>query len=516
MDKQYALNTLAKGAGWAATGMVLSKLMTYFYRAIIARFLYPSAYGQLSVGLAVLSLVNTLALLAMGPTIKKYVSEYLAKDDKASVIGTIYSSIGVVLPLSILASAAMFFSAGFLSTDIFNTQNPEQLKTVIQVLAFVPVFGNLLDLLDSVALAYQKVKYEVFTEMIFRNIIQLSATVTFLFLGYGIISAALGWLLGTVFAVLFIAVLIERNLGPIFSSDLKPNYQPRKLIAFSTPMIAGAFIGTLLGHVDTLLLGYFLNDTQVGIYNVALPTAAMIVIPYQALNKLALPSISEIKEKNEDEIPNLIKTLTRWSISVMFPAFSLILLFSEQVIRLLFGSQYVSGSLALIILAFGRFMQGATGHLGSIIQTYEETQIIFKNSLVKLGLNIGLNIALIPIFGIVGAAIATAATISFMNLLLAAEVYYIKGIHPFSKDSFKPIIACAPAIGLVYLSVKLYFEVVPVWSLVPAGALFGIIYLITLVKINGIKEEDRKIIISIGTKIGEKEKAQKISELLIK
>jgi O-antigen/teichoic acid export membrane protein len=496
--------------------MVVSKFMTYFFRAVIARFLDPSSYGQFSLGLAALSLVNTLALMAMAPAIKKYVSEFLAQNDEASAIGVIYSSIGIVVPLSLLGSVFLFFSAGFLATEVFNTQNPQQLKSIIQILAFVPVFGNMLDLLDAVALAYKKVKYEVMTEMIFRNIVQLVTVVIFLALGFEILSAAISWLFGVIFGVIFIAVLIERNLGSIFRTDIKPNYMPRKLLNFSAPLILGSMVGTLLGHSDTLLLGYFLTDTQVGIYNVAFPTAALIVIPYQALNKLALPSISDIKERNEEEIPDVIKTLTRWSISVSLPVFALIVLFSEQVIQLLFGPQYISGALALIILAFGRFVQTATGHLGSIIQTYEETQIVFKNSLLKLVLNIILNITLIPIIGIVGAAIATAGTTIFMNLLLAAEVYYIKRIHPFSLDGFKPVLACIPAIAVVYFFLKVSFETVPMWSLVPGGILFGIIYIVSLININGIKEEDRSIIIGIGRKMGEEEKAEKLADIMIR
>lgn len=515
MVRQKALNTIAKGAGWAAIGMFVSKIMTYFYRAIIARFLDPSAYGQFSLGLAALSLVNTLALMAMAPAIKKYVSEFLAKEDESSAIGVIYSSIGIVLPLSVLGSLFLFFSAGFLSTEVFNTESPEQLKSIIQILAFVPVFGNMLDLLDAVALAYKKVKYEVMTEMIFRNIVQLISVTVFLALGFKILSAAISWLLGVIFGVFFIAYLIERNLGPVFRTDIKPRYMPRKLLRFSTPLILGSMVGTLLGHSDTLLLGYFLTDTQVGIYNVAFPTAAMIVIPYQALSKLALPSISDIKEKNEADVPKVIKTLTRWSISVSLPVFALITLFSEQVIQLLFGPQYISGAMALIILAFGRFVETATGHLGSIIQSYEETQIVFKNSVIKLVLNIVLNIILIPFIGIVGAAIATAGTTAFMNLLLAAEVYYIKGIHPFSVDGLKPLIACIPAVSLVYFMLKTLFETVPMWSLIPGGFLFIIIYAVTLIKINGIKKEDRSIITGIGRKIGEEEKAEKLADLII-
>ncbi|MFT4867550.1 MAG: O-antigen/teichoic acid export membrane protein, partial [Candidatus Nanohaloarchaea archaeon] len=424
MDKQKTLNALAKGAGWAAIGMVVSKFMTFTFRAVIARFLDPSAYGQFSLGLSVLVILNSIAFLAMGSAAKKYISEYLTKDDFASVKGAIYSSFGLVLPFSLLATAVMFFGADFIAYDVFNTENPQQLKTIIQILAFVPPLGNLLDLSEAIVLAYKKVKYEVLTEMLFRNFVQLLVTAVLLVLGFNIISAAWGWLIAVLFALVLILYLIEFRLGPIVRSSTKPNLMPRKMLNFSAPLVLGSIIGTILGHTDTLMLGYFLTDTQVGIYNVALPIAVLIKLPYEALGKLALPSISEMKEQDEKEIPDIIKTLTRWSIAVSFPIFAVVALFPEQTIQLLFGNQYVAGATALIILAFGRFVKSATGHMGSIIQTYEETQIIFKNSFAKFIINVGLNLLLIPIIGIIGAAIATAGTMIFMNLLIVAEVYH--------------------------------------------------------------------------------------------
>ena len=516
MDKQKALNSLAKGAGWAAIGMVVSKFMSFAFRAVIARFLDPSAYGQFSLGLSVLIILNSIAFLAMGAAAKKYVSEYLTKEDLASVKGAIYSSTVLVLPISLLATAIMFFGADFFAHNVFNSENPAQLAMIIKILAFVPPLGNLLDLFEAIVLAYKKVKYEVLTEMIFRNFVQLGITVVLLIFGFDIISAAYGWLGAVFFSLILILFLVEFKLGPLIRSNVTPNMMPRQLLKFSAPMVIGSIIGTLLGNIDTLMLGYFLTDTQVGIYNVALPIAALIKMPHRALGKLALPSITEMKEQDEKEIPEIVKTMTRWSIAVSFPMFAVVALFPEQTIQLLFGNQYTAGATALIVLAFGRFVKSATGHLGSIIQTYEETQIFFKNSVAQFVINIGLNLLLIPIIGIVGAAIATAGTIAFMNLLLVAEVYYIKRMHPFSWSGFKPVLASVPGIAVVYISLEVLFTQVPVWALIPGAVAFLGTYVASLVALKGIRPEDRDIIVGIGRKIGKERESERFADLIIR
>lgn len=516
MVKQKALNAVAKGAGWAAIGMFVSKILTYFFRAAVARFLDPSAYGQFSLGLSVLIILNSVSFIAMGVAAKKYIPEYLSRNDIGSVKGVIYSSISITLPLSLLATAVMFFSAGFLSHEVFNTEDPEQLKHIIQVLAFVIPLSNLMDLFAAVTVAYKKIRYEVISEMLFRNVVQLLVTVGLLLLGFNIIAAAYGWLIAVFLSTVLIALIIEFKLGPIVRDEVKPKMMQRKLFKFSAPLVLGTVIGSILGNVDTVMLGYFLTDSQVGIYNVAFPIAGLIMLPYKSISRLALPSVSEMKEKDEKEIPAIVKTMTRWSIAVSFPAFALVALFSEQTIRLLFGSQYVAGATALVILAFGKFMNSFTGPLGSIINTYEENQIIFKNSFAKFVINVGLNLALIPVLGIVGAAIATAGTTTFMNLLVAAEVYHIKKIHPFSLDGFKPIMSSFTGISVVYLLMHLVFEQVPVWALVPGGLVFGIIYFVVLIGMKGIKPEDRDIIVGIGRRMNKEKEAEKLADIMIR
>ncbi|MFB6193358.1 MAG: hypothetical protein ABEK00_03835 [Candidatus Nanohaloarchaea archaeon] len=58
-------------------------------------------------------------------------------------------------------------------------------------------------------------------------------------------------------------------------------------------MLSG-IIGTVLGWTDTIFLGYFMEESTVGYYNAALPTAMLMMIPMKASDELALPSFSEI------------------------------------------------------------------------------------------------------------------------------------------------------------------------------------------------------------------------------
>jgi O-antigen/teichoic acid export membrane protein len=512
--KERALKTVVKGAGYTAAGMLISKFMTYFYRVAVARLLGPDAYGQLSIGIAVLSFVNAFAMLSVGVAVNKYVPEYLEDGTISDIKGAVLSSLSITVPLSALAGVLMFLFAEPLATQVFSAEQPQKVADVIRVLAFVPVFGNMQSVVETVFSAYRRVKYQVIDEMIVRNIAQVLITVALILNGVGVAAAAFGWLGATVVALIVGTYWMEKHLGPILTSDAPANLQRRKIIRFSAPLVLGSAAGTLLSHIDTFMLSYYLTETQVGFYNAALPTAALIQLPYIALRRLTMPSLSALKENFESDVPQTVKTLTRWALMTCLPLFGGVVLFPGESLRLLFGGPYVSASTALVILAAGRIVDVATGYMSEVLSAYGETKILFKNSFVQLAINIGLNIALIPFLGIVGAALATAGTTSALNIILVAEAYYVEGIQPFTSRLVKPFAALIASITAVYAATQMFFEFVPVWAMIPAGISFVALYLSILVVFGSFYEEDAQIIESVGRKLGSEEKGEKLGEWL--
>lgn len=510
------LNLIAKGAVLSFFGMFFSKLFTYIYRAVVARFVGPEAYGQLSQGLMVVGIMGTLSLLAMHQAMKKYISEYNAKDDMASIKGAYLSGLHVTVPVAVFSTAVLFLSADFVSAALFKSA---EVASVIKILAFVPPFMVFSRMNISTMVAHKNLKYRIITNQFFQNIVQVLVTVGLVYLGYGVLGAAMGWLIGVILSSFLAFYFMEYKIGPIVFTEESPNLQRRKLLKFSYPLVMSGMIGTVLGWSDTAFLGYFMTDASVGIYNAALPTAMLIMIPYQAFKSLALPLMSE-EEAEQGDLGSMLKTLTRWTFYLSFPAFILMFLFSDQVLHILFGKEYTAASTALIILAVGNIFGAAVGHLDEVLKSIEHTKILFKNTVANLFLNLGLNLILIPDMflglGIVGAAIATTGSTVFVNGLMVLEVYYFKRQHPFTRDTWKPIAASVPGLLTVYFGLNAIWNTVPLWSLIPGAFVFGTMFLVTLVLLNGFKEEDRDIIVGIGRRMNQEEKADKLADLMIR
>lgn len=505
------LNTLAKGAGVTAFGMFFSKAITYLYRALVGRALGPEAYGMLNTGIMIVGIAATLSGDPVRNGLKKFIPEFREENDKASIKGIVISALQLNLIGSILVGLTIFFSAEFLAVQVFSNR---ALIPVIQVFGFVPLIGRPYDIFIDTTIAFNKAKYKVISTNIAQNIIQLIVTAILIIpLGMNVMGAVYGWALAVLFTLPLAFYYMEKKVGPILTSKVKPKYNRKELFTFSYPLMLSGIISVFLGWTDTAFIGYFMDQSSVGLYNAAFPTALLLLIPHQAIGQLALTSFSEIGAKGKSR-EELLKTTSRWTFTLSFPAFLLIVLFSSELLTLLFGSQYATVGLSLSVLAFGNLINIMVGRVGSVLISQDYTKIAFYNSTSNLVANILLNIILIPRIGILGAAIATASSTILVNLLGTLELYYYEGIHPFSKDQLKPIIPGLISLFITYMLFERTISPAPYWILIPAGIVYMLIYGIIFLKTGCLKEYDKEIITSIGRKIGREEEVTKIIEKL--
>mgnify|MGYP002762586771 CR=1 FL=1 len=508
-QEKKILNKLVQGAGITVIGMFFSKFLTYFYRLAVAR-IGPDAYGQLSQGLVIIGIMGTLSKFGFDEAIRKFIPEAREEENRAKIKGIVWDSVKFISVTSLSLGAAVFLLSDHIAVLLF--ESPET-APIIRVFAAVPFFSKIASIFLDVTLGFNTTKYKVLTVRVAQNIIQLSVTLLMIYLNFGVLGAAYGWLAGIIASLPIALYFMEKNFGPILTSDVKPKKMYNRMLKFSYPLIFSGIVGTALGWGDTALLGYFMDDATVGFYNAAYPTALLIVLPAQAISSLALSSFSELGAKGHGQVKAL-KTTTRWVFSMSFPAFLIMALFSDQMMHLLFGKQYAVTGTALTILAFGNLIGTTTGQTGAYLKSNNRTKIIAYNSTINLMLNMALNLVLIPLIGMVGAAIATAVSSVLMNILVLTELYRYDGTHPFSKEMIRPVIAGTISITVTYLVFSQIFQTTPYWALIPAGAVFGTTYSLIFLKSGGLKPYDKEIIVTAARKIGLEKQARKTIEIL--
>jgi O-antigen/teichoic acid export membrane protein len=184
-------------------------------------------------------------------------------------------------------------------------------------------------------------------------------------------------------------------------------------------------------------------------------------------------------------------------------------LFSEQVIKILFGGQYRVAATALSILAFSNLVSATVGNIGSYLQSKEHNKIIFHNTAVTVVFNIGLNIYLIPKYGITGAAIATAISSILAEFFLFIETYRHEKVISLHPKMVKTVISGLTSITVIYITVDKLFVATPYWVLPPAAALFFALHFLIFLKIGGLTEYDKDIVLTLGRKFGVEKEVKK-------
>ena len=494
-----SLRKIAKGAGIGFVGTLIGMTFGFLSRMIIARFLGASDYGLISLGFGMMTVVVGTSMIGLPVGIQRYVSFYKGKGDDGRIKGTILGALKLSFPISLFLTFIIFFYADWISINFFNEPS---LIPVLRIFSIAIPFYVLALVFIFVTIGFQDMRFSVYVNDIFQNVFKLIAIVSLVGLGFGVVGAAWGWVLAIILMPFLAFYFLEKKVFPILKIKVKAISMEKELFTFSFPLIFAGLAGIIYGWTDTFMLGYFSTASDVGIYNVALPTAKMLSVFLGSFGVIFMPVVSELYSKNAiEDLRNTYNVVTKWIFSLVLPVFLLMVLFSEWILGIMFGEEYIVGSTALCILAFGYLIICVVGPASEVLQTYGKTKILMWCSFFGAFLNFGLNYLFIPLYGIKGAAIATGVSIALISVLHLFFVYKIANIQPFRTTYFKPLFASLISVLVVYGITK-YIMGVSVFALISMFFVFLILYFLLLLLLKSFEEEDIMIMMVIDQRLG--------------
>jgi len=177
---------------------------------------------------------------------------------------------------------------------------------------------------------------------------------------------------------------------------------------------------------DTIMIGIFKTEADVGVYNVALKLAMITGIVLGAVNSIVAPKLSETFNNNRlDEFRELIKQSTRIIFFCTLPILIILFLVPEFLLSF-FGAEFIIAKTTLLILLVGQVGNAMSGSVGYILQMTGKEKTVQNILLITLIINILLNFYFIPRYGIEGAAFSSAFSLLFWNIVMIVFVkrYY--------------------------------------------------------------------------------------------
>ena len=266
----------------------------------------------------------------------------------------------------------------------------------------------------------------------------LSKTVTATVAAY-----SLSWLVATTAAWL----LWLRDTRQ-FESMPVPADETAALVRYGAPRAPAALLSQALFWVDTFVLGYYVHDAhEVGVYVAAVRVSQGLGLFLTAVSYMFSPFVADLHARGRrDELNDLYKSLTRWVVAGTIPILLVLAVAPVPVLRV-FGAPAAAGAEALRIMLLGQTVNVAVGAAGFVLIMAGRTGwdlMVYVGSFV---LDVAVAVALVPHFGMVGAATAQATTLAVSNAVRLMLVWRFVRIQPFDRRYVRLL---APAgIGLV-------------------------------------------------------------------
>jgi O-antigen/teichoic acid export membrane protein len=485
----------AKGGGIAFVGNVIDKGLRFPLEILLARVLGAGGYGSYSLGYGLTMIGSKISMMGLSSGIVRFAALYKGVGDIKRVKGTLSSAFMISILSSIAVGGLMFLFARPLS-ELFNI--PE-LITVLRIFALAFPFYVITILAGNAARAFQAISYEVVVTNICRPLANVAIVSIVFLLGFRLFGAVYGFLISSAISALFGLYLLKR-IFPDIVSELKPSYEFWKLLRFSLPVLFIGFSFVLLNQTDRIMLGYFKASKDLGIYSAAAIISQQAGLITYSFSCIFCPIISDLYNRNEfKQLEKLYKTVTRWIVSLNLVLLILLIVFSKQIMGI-FGSEFISGWLVLVILSSVHLVGYSTGGAlaGYALQMSGKQDFEFINAVVMLVLNVALNFWLIPIYGILGAAVATGASYTLINIARIVEVYKLLQMHPYDTNYHKLFIA---GFAVIILSVFLFMFNLSKMSWIFSMIILIIVYFSALYFL-GLEYEDRMIWETIKRRIG--------------
>lgn len=467
----------------AFLGSLIGRGLHYLFNVVIARGLGAEALGIFAFGMVVMKALSAMARFGLDTATQKYIPIYRTDNDYKKVCGV------TVFALSFsFISGLLLASIGYVFIHIFPL-DPEFDNAIVIFLFGIPIFASMM-VGRSATTGFKETRYAVYI----TDIIQPITGISFIILGsyyfQSVELAVAGYVIslgiGTLAALYFL-----HYLGAF--QDI-PEFEIKRTIAFSGPVVVVAVAQYIVSWTDILMLGYFVSPTEVGWYQAAYQTSVLLVIILSAVNSIFPTIASDLyTQEKMEELERMYSAITKWIVYFTILGLVFIAVYAAEIL-LLFDISAGSAQTTLIILALGQAVSAGTGPVGFLLTMsgYERLESI--NTVLLAFLNIGLNLVLIQFYGIIGAAVATSISFFLLNSLRLVEVIWIYNIQPYNRGYWKGGISIVVSTGAMLIAYP--FASGSFLFTVLVGAVTLTTFLVCVFGL-GVSEQDKKLIKSI-------------------
>jgi len=405
------MNNVAKvGMGRGTLYLMIANgimfVVGYIIHFGLGRHLGPEDYGTFGVVLALMTVVNIFLTSGFPQSASKHIAE-----DDAKIGSVMRDANRIQLVLCVLLFG-LYFGLAEVIADLLDDPS---LTPYIRISALaIPAYA-LYAIYSSGYLNGLRQFGKQAMASIGTSMAKVGAVFALVLFGFGVKGAIGGYPLAALVGFL----LAWRFLRPVERS--RGNFGWRRLVGFGIPATLFAATFFLLMSIDLYVVKAIGGEeAEVGYYTSASTISKVSYFLFAGLAVALLPSISRSTSLNDaEQTGSYIRQSMRYMLTLLMPVVLLISATSTDLLTLVYSSRYVEAAESLSILAFGLGFLAVFFVLAHIIMGSGRPGVTLKMAVPLVGIDIGLNILLIPSYGLEGAAWATTIT-GFLGMCAAA------------------------------------------------------------------------------------------------
>jgi O-antigen/teichoic acid export membrane protein len=390
---------------------------------ILGRTLGPEGLGIINLSHRLVAFVLVLGMLGMDNVIRKEIAIAFERKDWQHIGNVIFTSLRINLPIGFGLSLGLIFLSPWLAETVFN-EPKIKIPLIIFSALLIP---QMLSLIFAAGInGYRKVWQSNLVKNTLSSAVVAVGLVLMFFtnIEINLLNVALLYGVGR----LSVTIAVGTYWRHLFRFKGKRFMQSGPMLKVALPLLLVTSTSLIAANADAFMLGWLSDMSQVGLYSVASRLGLLTNFFLAVTISTLAPKIASLYADGKiKEIEKMIQQITKGLLILGLTSVLVYALLGEFILGF-WGEQFVESYWILIIITFGQFFNISTGSTGIFLMMTGHEKILGKITFLSVGLNITMNIFLIPLYGAIGAAIATATTVTLENIIKVIVVKKKEGI----------------------------------------------------------------------------------------
>ena len=395
---------------------------------LYTHFLTPEYYGLVGFLLSAANLIWPLMAFGVHNTLVKFYSSYDSGEEKDKLLSVI-----LLLPLGISFVLGLI---GYFSYDLllnYFSEGDGLVKPYIWLIFVIAMATSYFEIFFAWAKVHYKSVFGNFMKEVFHRVC-ISLLLLAVYLGYISIENFI-YAIGALFILrLIIMMFYAFNLylpKLIFSFPHNRSF----ILKYSALILVAGSVAMVLLDLDKVMIERFLPIEMVAVYGIAVYISSVIAVPSRAMHQITYPMTATLLNKRDKK--GLLDLYEKSSLNLLIISgliFLLIITNISQLYALIPDEYQISYSIVILISCI-KLYDNLLGNNNSILFNSDYYRLVLAIGVFLAVLAFVLNIVLIPIFELLGAALATFLAFACYNTVKLVIVLKKFRIHPFTKET---------------------------------------------------------------------------------